>query len=616
MSKELPRAMKHVIILLLTLFSVPFFFADLGDGGNIFDWLSHAIDGNGFVMTLLCIGLYFIYFRMLEKVHSYRGERIFSAFIAISFLFGDACSVDSSLSPIFNNIIKSICLVAVYFFFALAMTRFLHFLLIRFSDDGKIRLKHPFILFFIVIIALWLPQLIIKFPGTLCYDNVTQMAQYFGYTNFSSNHPMTHTLLLGICMDFGLLFGSANLGLFTAVLLQSLLLAAIFAYTLVIMYKLKSPTWVIFISLVFYTVTPNIIGYISIPLKDIPYSAFYVLFTASVINYIRDEEYFWKSKKQILAFVFSGAMIVLLRNNGLIAVIPIILYISICTLKKYKAATALKRVCSLLLTFVITVSVNAAIDLTFSPESGSRGEAFSFTFQQTARFVRDHSQDVTEKEAEIINNILDYENIGSLYDARICDPVKATFKTDSSISDLFSYLGLWAKQFFRHPLTYFEATVSQNYSLFYPQVNNIKYYPSVQTHHELQSSITEISKLHGLAVFDAPRDKMTDFYTFLHNMPIIGMLSNIGFITLLLIALIVFSMHHKLKGMLPALAPALLTIIMCILSPVIMLQSRYAFPAVYSMPLLVAFFIYMYKRKCALLIDVTENLQTCLFDES
>lgn len=620
-----------VWILLLSILSAILFVCELGDRSNIFTWMAEAINERGFEVTLIAVGLFLMYYFIFLKEgfceSKFKGEKLLGGFISVCFLFGDACVSANGLSPVWSNfgqITKSILLLFAYFFLALAGTRWLNYLLCRFSSDKTVKPrfydKHPFIVFFLLILALWLPQIVFKFPGTMCYDNYNQIAQYYGYIDISSNHPTFHTLLLGLCFDFGLLFSSANLGLFTATMIQSLLLAAIFAYTLVIMIRMKCPAWIIILSIVFYTVTPNIIGYISIPLKDVPYSAFCVLFTASLVNLVIDEEKFWHSKMQVFLLIISGALAILLRNNGLLAIVPISVYLGIRSLrnKKINAASRIRRVCAVLSIFVITVSVNLGINLYFDPVSGSGGEAFSFPFQQTARYVRDHPEDVTEEEAKIINAILDYENLGELYDPRICDPVKATFKNESTPSDMLAYFGVWAKHFFRHPLTYVEATVSQNYTLFYPQVNNIKYYPSVKTHNELQPLITQTKGLSGIKAFDPVRNNMTRFYTFLHNMPVIGTLSNLAFYTLLLLALWAFKRHHKIKGMGLVLSMPLLTVLMCIFAPVILLQSRYAFPMAYAMPIVVASYLFLYRRtkeeEERMNIPVTDNLTVTPFE--
>ena len=47
---------KHIGVILAAIFTPMFFIADISDRSNLFTWLAEAINGNGFLLTLLCIG--------------------------------------------------------------------------------------------------------------------------------------------------------------------------------------------------------------------------------------------------------------------------------------------------------------------------------------------------------------------------------------------------------------------------------------------------------------------------------------------------------------------------------------------------------------------------------
>ena len=66
-------------------------------------------------------------------------------------------------------------------------------------------------------------------------------------------------------------------------------------------------------------------------------------------------------------------------------------------------------------------------------------EALSVCFQQTARYVKYHGDEVTQEEEEAIKKVLNYKDIGNLYDPNLSDPVKKTFKTESTSEDLKNY---------------------------------------------------------------------------------------------------------------------------------------------------------------------------------
>ena len=71
--------------------------------------------------------------------------------------------------------------------------------------------------------------------------------------------------------------------------------------------------------------------------------------------------------------------------------------------------------------------------------SVGKQEALSVCFQQTARYIKYHGDEVTESEKEAIDKVLKYEVIGELYDPNLSDSVKKTFKTESTSEDLKNY---------------------------------------------------------------------------------------------------------------------------------------------------------------------------------
>lgn len=103
---------------------------------------------------------------------------------------------------------------------------------------------------------------------------------------------------------------------------------------------------------------------------------------------------------------------------------------------------------------------NIAYNHVFLPmmniKPGSEREMFSVPFQQTARYVKEHSEEITTEEAEAIRGILDFDHLAELYNPEISDAVKWTYKDKADNSAKLAYIKTWIKQFIKHPLTYFE----------------------------------------------------------------------------------------------------------------------------------------------------------------
>ena len=56
-----------VWILLLSIFSAILFVRELGDRSNIFTWMAEAINGRGFEVTLIAVGLFLMYYFIFLK---------------------------------------------------------------------------------------------------------------------------------------------------------------------------------------------------------------------------------------------------------------------------------------------------------------------------------------------------------------------------------------------------------------------------------------------------------------------------------------------------------------------------------------------------------------------
>lgn len=216
----------------------------------------------------------------------------------------------------------------------------------------------------------------------------------------------------------------------------------------------------------------------------------------------------------------------------------------------------------------------------------------SLFFQQTARYVRDYGDDVTAEEKEVIAAVLDYDKLPTAYNELTADPVKTTYHARTT-DDLTAYFKVWFTQFFKHPLCYVEATWNQNYYLFAPNIDNIVYNKDCTVAWEImeemgmqeQIKFEVPEKLHGICSI------MVSWYTLLTRLPIIGLLNNVAFYMLLLFTITFFFFRDGRKKEVWLLLPLWLTFLIIIASPQIQNQPRYAFPIIYSMPLIVGFYM-------------------------
>lgn len=73
---------------------------------------------------------------------------------------------------------------------------------------------------------------------------------------------------------------------------------------------------------------------------------------------------------------------------------------------------------------ILAFSINHIIFPYLKITPGSTKEMLSVPFQQTARYIKEYSDEVTEKEKEVIDRVLNYDTLSERYDTDRSDKVK------------------------------------------------------------------------------------------------------------------------------------------------------------------------------------------------
>ena len=95
------------------------------------------------------------------------------------------------------------------------------------------------------------------------------------------------------------------------------------------------------------------------------------------------------------------------------------------------------------LAICVTVSfsvIDKPIASAFGVKEGPVKEIFSIPFQQTARYIQEYPDEVASEEKEGINNLLSYDAISEKYIPERSDPVKDTYKSESTTKICWSIL--------------------------------------------------------------------------------------------------------------------------------------------------------------------------------
>lgn len=214
---------------------------------------------------------------------------------------------------------------------------------------------------------------------------------------------------------------------------------------------------------------------------------------------------------------------------------------------------------------------------------GSTRELLSIPFQQTARCFRDYEEDITSEEFETINRVLDAERLKDLYTPETSDPVKGTYKKDTTSEELQGYFKVWGKMFLKYPITYIEATLQGSYGYWYPFRN----FRGKQTGYISinYNAMTGGFDPHYLFSYEV-RNKIGEYIYAWKYIPILSLFMNTGSYTWLLFLAAGYVLYQNRYRDLAVYIAPFMNVLVCIASPVNG-EIRYALPLMAVTPLLV-----------------------------
>ncbi|BCA85453.1 hypothetical protein EsVE80_09760 [Enterococcus saigonensis] len=450
-------------------------------------------------------------------------------------------------------------------------------------------LKNTFIVFF-----LWLPFLIIDYPGVLIYDGVTQIMQYNGYDPLRTDHPISSTLLLNYCFNIGKFIGSGNLGLFIYVLVQSLSLA--FSFGAVITWATISFDKInlkkIFIPMC--GLLPVVLTFIPLISKDIIFASMFVL-----LNLLLAIILFNQSSKLTLGLfigvLLSSTISMLFRKNVLYVIILFIV-ISAILLAFNKSKFINKYfVLALLISVVLFKGIDTGLGKLYDANTdGLRRESLSLPFQQTARYIKYHGDEMTSDEKKKIDRVLKIDNIDERYNPKLSNNVKDYHNENASKEELKEYFFTWIDEFFKHPVTYFEATIDQNVSLFTLFTKNEYFTHLTAGYREAIPRRNQIYEDYNLKVskthWTLQEIKLKVFQIF-DRIPGLGLLDNPSTYIIVLFLFWGISIKYKLKRFIYISLPTFIMLLTLIAGPVVQGYTRYTALFIFVFPILFVSFL-------------------------
>lgn len=459
-----------------------------------------------------------------------------------------------------------------------------------FIIDGQ----HVFLKSLCFILLIWLPQLIIRYPGAMFFDAWTSLHHYWNPDLWSSQHPVIYTLLLGKLVDWGISLGHMEWGIFIIIIGQVLLHLLVMAYTITVMqYFSIHRTWRV-ITLCFYSFLPIFTATATTALIDSGYCAFFLLLLTELLICLYDSDCFVKHPRHWFLSVISVVGL-FLRYNGLY-----IMLLVLATLIIWYGTQLLKKQMSLkkavLILFLFLVPAIAAqagtkkITEKYVVTNVSSRAKNAMIMQQVARCVVEHPESFSEQDSEDIRAVigLKLETISERYSPYSFDTIKGRFNVNATKSEMSRFRKLWLRLLKEHPLTCVNATLNQNYFLFSLLARNSVYYIDYRYGQINDKVVWDYSDLYTPSDGKAKlQEKLVTYYYAFEKIPIFGFLANQAIYTILLFVLIILCLTKKDKRELILLLPLLATLGITFVGPACLNHPRYTYPLVYSMPLMI-----------------------------
>lgn len=565
--------------------------------------LSSDLGFNIVISSIVAIALFIFYNKRLDILKVNGWFLFLSIIFSICMIIGNSFKMTESFAYLSDNWIISLVSLFGYTIFFNIMLNYIYDLFINNKVKNifpKNKLtnyikKHPFWATFIFLFICYLPYIIVYYPILLNPDGGYQILEVMGiptwyldsvilpenYITITNFNPVIHSLLIGGLFKFGHILGSDNFGLFLYTMVQVTIVISVFAYSISYMYKNNFNKKIIYFSLLAIALIPVFPNYAITGVKDVIFSSLMLLYAIRIYDFIKKSG----TVKDVIILTLISISILLFRNNGFITI-----FLSFPFLLLLK-----KKMIPILLSFLILISVYYSYNKVLLPyfhiPNTSIREVLSIPFQQIARLVKYHSDEITDEDKLVIDKILEYDTLKERYKTNLVDPVKNKFNKNYTKEDLTNFFDVWYRNFFIHPVTYLNATFNTTYGYIYPNTTNWYIYTKMTK--ELKAANFD----YHFNSLDLARGAFRGIGNYYPNLPIIGLSVNIGFNIWTIFIMAIMYIVSKKKMLLLLLLPAFTIFLACMAGPVNS-YFRYILPIVYSMPFLInVFYNELNKRK-------------------
>ena len=602
-----------LLAALLSTLSVQGLFFILPDSGTpgmgamyqlnaLLDGLGHAYSQNW--LSWCCLMAFFFFAgRRLYFAEPKLRLRPFAVFLAAAFtlfFFIGACmekygAFEPVLSGKFQLLLLGVsaagCFIPLLAFFGRLPAMLPVLFSLRFAPAEKlarrVQAKRPLLGPMLFFALCWLPVWLIAFPGGLASDTGTQLGMYLPENIFNNHYPYLVTLFYIAVSRLGMMLGAPGVVLFLLTAMQYFWQAFALGYMMRTLQRLGVSDALRGICMALFGVVSIWPIYAVCVQKDTLYVGGIVLLMCICAELL----YLGRALTPRLtaALLALCLLIVHTRNNGIYLCLPLLVALAAALGRRYLGKLA-----------GVTAVMLAVYAFTQGPlmeavhcNGNETQEMLSVPFQQTARYVKQYPDEVTEEEQEAIEDVLIYDTLAERYEPYMSDAVKMQYRlrfaddeTGHERELLQIYFKTWAAQFQKHPLVYLEATANNIYGFIAPISYRVlgPVELNIDVDPALEHSVVDYTQPQALAPVRTLYCKLS---TFVGKMPFFSLLYSPFVTTWIVCVGAVLLLRKKCWRAMVLYLPMLLNVAVCLLSPV-NASTRYMLCATACLPLLLA----------------------------
>lgn len=415
-------------------------------------------------VILILISLYFV------KKDYVRSRKEFILILSLSMLitFGETLGI--TLRPIiFEKINIDVKTIALILFrsasLSLIVEPILNLLIgkVKINNTvGKMSIKKLLIYWMIILIS-YVPCILGFYPGLLAYDAELQWSM-MAETEFTTHHPIIHTLMIHLSVYLSRLTGHNNdyIMLFYN-LIQVPIVTFCIGFGIAYLDKLNINKYMKYGILGYYVVMPIYSMLTISSTKDVLYGSLFLLSSVLLLESLRTKEI------RIFRISIAFTLMNLFRNNSIYALFIFIIILAL-TLKREKIFK-LKLISVCLISIILSLGINKTLQYTLGIKDGNVREMLSIPSQQIARTYcyNSYKSDWNNADLKEIDKIYPSLDMLGYYNVLIADPIKNYIILDSpkesySMKEIVKeYISMGLK----YPRDYILAYVLQNIGLWY-----------------------------------------------------------------------------------------------------------------------------------------------------